>query len=69
MDKERKIGYHQGSIEVLSKEREEIARMVAIVEQIMEMHRDRLRELGVDIPSENAWATPKGTKKPIDDLI
>ncbi len=67
-DKKEQTGYHKGSLDVLMKEREELMRVLGIVEQIMHMHAERLKELGVDM-GQDAWATPKGTTKQIDELM
>ena len=37
MDKQEKIGFHKGALDTLVKEREEVARIVSIVEQIMQI--------------------------------
>ena len=47
-----KIGFHKGSLATLTKEREELARMLSIVEQLMHMHIKELKELGVDLAAE-----------------
>jgi len=70
--KEEKIGFHKGSLTTLAKEREEMLRILQIVEQLMQMHIKSLKELGVDL--EKAAKDMKGTKKvtktkPIEDLI
>ncbi len=52
MANEEKIGYHKGCLATLMKEREELSRMVGVVEQIMVMHMNALKELGVQIPTE-----------------
>lgn len=81
--KEEQIGFHKGSLSVLAKEREEMLRILGIVEQLMQMHVAALRELGVDLEKEAAAlgpaiATPlaqgksptKPKKKPpIEDVI
>jgi hypothetical protein len=68
MSKEEQIGFHKGSLSVLAKEREEMLRILSIVEQLMQMHVKGLQDLGVDLQAQ-ARAGPKGTKKPIDELI
>lgn len=74
--KEEQIGFHKGSLSTLAKERQELAKMLNIVEQLMQMHIKSLKELGVDLEqqakelSEKEKAgEPKGTTKPIDDLL
>ena len=68
--KEEQIGFHKGSLAVLSKEREEMQRFVSIVEQLIQMHMKALTDLGVDISKEEQEAAePKKKKKPIEDLL
>ena len=75
MSKEEKIGFHKGSLSTLSKEREELARILNIVEQLMRMHVNNLKELGVDLQnvsgkkSESSSKNSSGKKKPIEDLL
>ena len=38
MVNEETIGFHKGALSTLSKEREELVRMIGIVEQLMQMH-------------------------------
>ena len=49
MKKDEKIGFHKGSLSTLVKEREELIRLIQIVEQLMKMHVSELRKLGVDL--------------------
>ena len=72
--KDEQIGFHKGALSTLVKEREEMGRILQIVEQLMQMHVKALQELGVDLTQEAA--APKGkakakkpTKKPIEDLL
>jgi hypothetical protein len=75
MSKEEQIGFHKGALSTLVKEREEMAKVLKIVEQLMQMHIKALQELGVDLQkiAEQQKASqgiePKGTKKKIDELI
>ena len=71
--KDEQIGFHKGALSTLAKEREEMARILQIVEQLMQMHVKALQELGVDLTQE-AQAASKGkakkaAKKPIEDLL
>ena len=50
--REEQVGFHKGSLTVLAKEREELLRMVSIVEQLMQMHLKSLKDLGVDLEAE-----------------
>jgi len=73
MSKEEQIGFHKGSLSTLAKEREEMKKILAIVEQLMQMHVKALKDLGVDLQKiaeqSKTKIEPKGTKKKIDDLI
>lgn len=52
MANEEMIGFHKGALSTLSKEREELVRMVGVVEQLMQMHVKGLQDLGVDLMKE-----------------
>jgi hypothetical protein len=74
MSKDEQIGFHKGSLSTLAKERQELARIVQIVEQLMQMHLANLKELGVDLEKDasNLTGQPAQTKKPekpIEDLL
>lgn len=49
MSKEMEIGFHQGSLNTLINERNELLKMAQITEQLMQVHIKRLGELGVKI--------------------
>ena len=49
MPKETEIGFHQGSLNTLVAERNELFKMIQNVEAIMQAHLKRLEELGVKI--------------------
>ncbi|MFH1916984.1 MAG: hypothetical protein ABIJ21_07015 [Nanoarchaeota archaeon] len=66
--KEEQIGFHKGALSTLAKERQEMLKILQIVEQLMQMHVTALKELGVDLQAE-AEKVEKGKKKPIDDLL
>ncbi|MAF50992.1 MAG: hypothetical protein CMH64_02770 [Nanoarchaeota archaeon] len=53
------IGFHKGSLATLSKEREELLKIVKITEQLMEAHIKALKELGVDLEAEAKKAQEK----------
>ena len=46
---EEQIGFHKGALSTLAKEREELKRLLGIVEQLMQMHVKSLGDLGVDL--------------------
>jgi hypothetical protein len=49
MPKEMEIGFHQGALNTLINERNELIRVVQQVEAVMHAHMKRLEELGVKI--------------------
>ncbi len=49
ISKEEEIGIHKGSLNTLVAERNELIKMIANVEAIMQAHLGRLKELGVEI--------------------
>ncbi|MBW3000790.1 hypothetical protein KY341_02840 [Candidatus Woesearchaeota archaeon] len=71
--KEEQIGFHKGALSTLAKERQELARLLQIVEQLMQMHLAALKELGVDLEKEAQeameGAPPKKPDKPIDEML
>jgi hypothetical protein len=74
MSREEQIGFHKGSLSTLAKERQELARILQIVEQLMQMHVANLKELGIDLEKEAAGLTgqqgsSKKPEKPIEDLL
>ena len=74
MPKDEQVGFHKGSLTVLAKERQELQRILGIVEQLMQMHLSELKRMGVDLSKEAAEATKQATgqkekKPPIDELL
>ena len=49
MPKETEIGFHQGALNTLVNERNELVKMIQNIEAIMKAHLQRLEELGVKI--------------------
>ena len=47
--KDEQVGFHKGALTTLAKEREEMLKILSIVEQLMQMHVKSLQELGVDL--------------------
>ena len=62
--KEEQIGFHKGALTTLAKEREEMLKILSIVEQLMQMHIKGLQELGVDLQKE-----AKAKTKKIEDSV
>ncbi|HJN56576.1 MAG: hypothetical protein QF436_00195 [Candidatus Woesearchaeota archaeon] len=73
--KDEQIGFHKGSLTTLAKEREEMLKILQIVEQLMQMHVKSLKDLGVDLEQQaksiKITGSSKGKidKKPIEDLL
>ena len=51
--KDEQIGFHKGALATLVKERQELIRLVAIAEQLMQAHLKELKNLGVDLEKES----------------
>lgn len=70
---EEQIGFHKGALTTLAKEREEMLRILQIVEQLMQMHIKSLRDLGVDLAKAakdmKGSGKKEGKKRPIEDII
>ena len=47
------VGFHKGALATLAKEREEMQKVLQIVEQLMQMHIKALKELGVDLAAQS----------------
>ncbi len=62
-NKDEQIGFHKGSLNTLVKEREELLKMVNIVEQLIKMHVNSLKEMGIDLTKAQ-----QEKKKPLEDM-
>ena len=73
MNKDEQIGFHKGALSTLAKEREEMSKILNVVEQLMQMHVKALKELGVDLQAaaegEKTGDQESEAKKPIEDLV
>ena len=71
--REEQAGFHKGALSTLAKERQELARILQIVEQLMQLHLAALKDLGVDLEKEAQEAMqPQQIKKPgkpIEDML
>ena len=54
MPKETEIGFHQGALNTLVAERNELFKMIQNVEGVMQAHIKRLEELGIKIQQKKA---------------
>ena len=52
VNKDEQIGFHKGSLSTLAKERQELARILQIVETLMQSHIKALKDLGIDLEEE-----------------
>jgi len=52
MANEEIIGFHKGSLSTLSKERQELVKMIGVVDQLIQMHLEELKKLGIDLEAE-----------------
>ena len=71
---EEQVGFHKGALSTLAKERQELARVLTIVEQLMQMHIKALQDLGIDLAKAAREAQKPAKKddkpkKPIEDLL
>lgn len=75
VNKDEQIGFHKGSLSTLAKEREELLKIIQIVEQLMQMHIKALQDLGIDLAKaakeaqKNQQNKEVKPKKPIEDLV
>jgi len=49
MSKEMEVGFHQGTLNTLVAERNELVKLIQNIEMIMQSHLKRLEELGIKI--------------------
>ncbi len=68
--KEEVTGFHKGALTTLAKERQELLRIVNIVEQLMQAHIKALKDLGVDLEAEAKKMMSEAQKgKNLEDAI
>ncbi len=67
-NKDEQIGFHKGALTTLAKERQELAKMIGIVEQLMAAHLQELKKLGVDLEAE-AKKAMKSKEAPLEDQL
>lgn len=63
LSKEEEIAFHKGALTVLLKERQELARLLAIVQQLIGIHVKRLEQLGVKVGRTEQEEKNKEKKK------
>ena len=72
MVNEEQIGFHKGALATLAKEREEFAKILQVIEQLMQAHIKALKDLGVDLEKEAKKVKAemeKKAKKSIDEKL
>lgn len=73
VSKDEQIGFHKGALSTLAKEREEMLKILNIVEQLMQVHVKALKELGVDLEemAKKAGEAAKEAKpgKPLEEEL
>lgn len=70
VSKDEQIGFHKGSLSTLGKERAELARILSIVEQLIQVHVQELKRLGVNLDeAAEEQSVVKRDKKPIEDIL
>jgi hypothetical protein len=68
--KDEQIGFHKGALTTLAKEREEMLKILTIVEQLMQMHIKALKGLGVDLAAEaKKVKVAKEKKQPLEQHL
>ena len=68
MSKEELIGFHKGALNTLGNERNELAKMLNVVEQLIQAHVKALKDLGIDLEAE-AKKAQEEAKKQSDDAL
>lgn len=58
MANEEQVGFHKGALTTLAKERQELVRLLQIVEQLMQAHLKALKDMGIDLEAEAKKAKP-----------
>lgn len=71
-NKQEQIGFHKGALATLSKENQELIRLVKVTEELIKAHIKALKELGIDIEAEAKKvqeALKKEQNKNLDEKI
>ncbi|MFA6088579.1 MAG: hypothetical protein WC755_01830 [Candidatus Woesearchaeota archaeon] len=63
--KDEQIGFHKGALSTLAKEREEMIKIITIVEQLMQMHVAALKEAGVDLVADAQKNMPQQSQQQV----
>ncbi len=68
MTKDEQVGFHKGSLNTLLAERNELAKMVGIVDSLIQAHAKELEKLGVKLTSSSPPTHPTNHQK-LDDKL
>ena len=60
MTKDEQIGFHKGAVSTLAKERQELIKMITIVDQLLQAHIKALKDLGIYLEKEAQKAKKEG---------
>jgi hypothetical protein len=52
MKKEEQIGFHKGAIQTLVNERNEMIKIAQVTEELIKVHLEQLKKLGVDLSKQ-----------------
>ncbi len=66
---DEKIGFHKGSLMTLTKEREELLKIINICDQLIKMHVQSLKDLGIDLVANAKKEQESIKKKSLDDQL
>ena len=58
MNKDEQIGFHKGSLNSLIKERQELYRLISIVDELIKAHSQALQKLGVKFSQQKSGEEP-----------
>jgi len=64
MKKDEQIGFHKGVIDTLLKERQEMVKIIQIIDSLLKAHIEALKKLGVDIAKP-----PEEDKTPLEKKL
>ncbi|MBW2964251.1 hypothetical protein KY363_02220 [Candidatus Woesearchaeota archaeon] len=67
--RDEQVGFHKGALSTLAKEREEMLKILSIVEQLMQMHVAALKELGVDLEKIAQQAAAQAKTAPLEKKL
>jgi hypothetical protein len=59
MSKEEQIGFHKGALDSLLKERQELYRLITIVDQLIKVHAVSLQKLGISLTKKEEKSLEK----------